>query len=150
MRLLALLLLMIGGPAGEYGAEPCRATPPPVPAFTPPLPYSPAPFGDTSFLVGTQDLWVSLPGQPWHGLRHKLFWWRPGFDGAREQRPALALTLRPVNSAVTSSVDRTATNAQFGGEWSMLILVDFPAPGCWEVRGSYGGHSVTFVTSVEP
>jgi hypothetical protein len=50
---------------------------------------------------------------------------------------------------VTCSVDRLATNAQFAGEWWMLTMVDFPAAGCWEITGSYGGHSLAFVASVE-
>ena len=148
MRAAVALLLTIAGAPGMLAADVCHATQPPVPAFTPPSPYSPAPFGDQTFLFGTDDLWVSLTHQPWQGLRHKIFWWRPGFDGAQEHHPTLTLTIRPVNGSVTTSVERPATNAHFGGEWSMLTMVDFPAAGCWEVRGSYGGHSVTFVASV--
>jgi hypothetical protein len=150
MRIAIALLFVLTGAPEIFAADVCPVTQAPVPAFQPPSPYSPAPFGEHTFLFGSDDLWVSLPKQPWRGLRHKIFWWRPGFDGAKEPRPGLTLTMRPVNGNVTTSVDRPATNAQFGGEWSMLIGVDFPTAGCWEIKGSYGGHSVTFVASVTP
>jgi hypothetical protein len=54
------------------------------------------------------------------------------------------------SAGVTISTDRVATNAQFGGEWSMLTLVDFPSAGCWEIRGTYEGRSVAFVAAIEP
>lgn len=150
MRIVIALLLALAAAPKAPTADTCPATQPSVPAFLPPPPYSAAPFGEPTFLIGTGDLWVSLPAQPWRGLRHKIFWWRPGFDGAREWQPGLTLVMRPVNGNVTTSVDRPATNAHFGGEWSMLTMVDFPAGGCWEITGTYGGHSVTFVASVTP
>ena len=149
MLLVGVMLLMLGRTAPANGANACLATQPPVPAFVPPIPYSSAPFGEGAFLIGVDELWVSVPRQ-WNGLRHKMFWWRPGFDGAKEHHPNLTVTIKPVNSAVTTSVNGSATNAQIGREWSMLILVDFPAAGCWEIRGNYGGRSVTFIASINP
>jgi hypothetical protein len=150
MHRAAILLLLLVSASAAYADEGCPTTRPSLPAFAPPPRYSPAPLGADTFLVGTSDLWVAVPSSPWRGLRQKLFWWRPDYDGAHEQRPNLTLTIRPIASRVTSSVDRAATNARFGGEWSMLTMVDFPAPGCWEILGLYEGHSVAFVASVEP
>jgi len=150
MRAVVAWLLVIAAAPASFAADICPATPPPVPAFAPPAPYGPAPFGEQAFLVGSADLWVSVMRQPWRGLRHKIFWWRPGFNGTTEAHPNLTLTIRPVNGSVTTSVERLATNAHFGGEWSMLVMVDFPEPGCWEVKGTYGDHSVSFVASVAP
>jgi hypothetical protein len=31
----------------------------------------------------------------------------------------------------------------------MLVGIDFPAPGCWQVTGTYGGHTLSFVTEVK-
>ena len=45
-----------------------------------------------------------------------------------------------------------ATNAyhrDFGG-WAMLVAVQFPASGCWEVTGQYKGAAVSFVVQVGP
>ena len=148
MWFLVTLFLSLAAPAPATAA--CPVTIAASPAFIPPLPYSPAPLGEGAFLFGTDALWVGLPNGPWKGLRHKVFWWRPGFNGANEQRPNLTLTIRPVNGSITASVDSPATNAHFGGEWAMLIMVDFPSPGCWELKGSYGGHTVTFVADVTP
>ena len=64
--------------------------------------------------------------------------------------PNLTTTIRAVPSGVTISTDGVATNAQFGGEWSMLTLVDFPSTGCWEIRGTYQGRSLAFVAAIEP
>jgi len=150
MHRLAIAMMIVVSTSVAYADERCPASSPATPAFVPPQPYSPAPFGEDTFLVGSRDLWVSVAKSPWHGLRHKVFWWRPGYNGAQEPRPNLTLTIRPIASRVTSSIDRPATNAQFGGEWSMLTMVDFPAPGCWEIRGAYEGHSVAFVASIEP
>jgi hypothetical protein len=142
-----LLVLMIGAPVRTDNS--CRATPPPVPAFIPPAPYSPAPLGDHAFLVGTNDLWVGVWNQPWQGLRHKVWWWRPGFDGAGEQSPALAILLREVSSNIAVALNTPATNGSFDGESKMLVGIDFPTPGCWQVTGTYGGHTLSFVTEVK-
>jgi hypothetical protein len=45
-----------------------------------------------------------------------------------------------------------ATNAHhedFGG-WAMLVALDIPTTGCWEITGRYDEHVVTFVTWVLP
>ncbi|HEX6994992.1 MAG TPA: hypothetical protein VF339_12675 [Gammaproteobacteria bacterium] len=44
---------------------------------------------------------------------------------------------------------RDATNA-FGGGWhSMLVGMEFPSAGCWEVRGTYEGTGqLVFVLQV--
>jgi len=148
MGLTAALLLLLVSTATARADGSCRTTAPPVPAFTPPAPYSSAPFGDDAFLVGTSDLWVAVWNQPWQGLRQKIWWWRPGFNGATEQSPALSILLREVSSNVAFAVNTPATNGSFGGESKMLVGIDFPAPGCWQVTGNYGGHTLSFVTEV--
>jgi hypothetical protein len=30
-------------------------------------------------------------------------------------------------------------------KWRMLVGVDFPDPGCWEITGEYLGQTLTFV-----
>jgi len=147
--LTCALLLVLMSAAAVRTENSCRTTPPPVPAFIPPAPYSPAPLGDNAFLVGTHDLWVGVWNQPWQGLRHKVWWWRPGFNGAGEPSPALAILLREVRSNVAFALNTPATNGSFGGESKMLVGIDFPAPGCWQVTGTYGGHTLSFVTEVK-
>ena len=87
MPLVGAMLLMLARTAQANGATACPATQPPVPAFIPPIPFSSAPFGEGNFVIGTNELWVSVPRQPWSGLRHKMCWWRPGFDRAKENHP---------------------------------------------------------------
>jgi hypothetical protein len=148
MRLACTLLLLFISAAPVRLDAACRTTAAPSPAFIPPAPYSPSPFGDEAFLFGTNDLWVAVWKQPWQGLRHKLWWWRPGFNGAAEQSPALTILLRGVGSNVGFTLNTPATNGSFGGESKMLVGIDFPASGCWQVTGTYGGHTLSFVTDV--
>jgi hypothetical protein len=37
----------------------------------------------------------------------------------------------------------------FGG-WAMLVMVEFPAIGCWELTGEYKGQTLSFVVQVGP
>ena len=93
----------------------------------------------------------------WHGMtaehhyRNKVFWYRQGYDGRAEPRPALTVHGRRLDGPaerVTITNATNASHADFGG-WSMLTMVEFPEPGCWEVTGEYGRDTVTFVVRVD-
>ena len=88
----------------------------------------------------------------WQGLRQKLFWWHPGFDGRIEQQPKLTVTGRRLDakdSFVRPPPATNALNAGFGG-WTILTGVDLPTTGCWELTGSYRGNMVRFRVFVVP
>jgi hypothetical protein len=133
----------------------CPVTLPSARPFTPPSPYpEEAPYG--RFWHGTDELWTSLERDGlWLGLetdrgrRDKVFWWRPGFDGRLEQRPALAVSGKRLDGEGSFTIPR-ATNAHhedFGG-WTMLTGVDIPAGGCWEITGTYRDATLSFVVWV--
>jgi hypothetical protein len=89
---------------------------------------------------------------PTHNYRNKLFWWRQGYSGATEQRPELAVSGRRLDGEAQPATVSRATNAyhqDFGG-WAMLVMVEFPGSGCWEVTGKYKGQTTTFVVDVRP
>lgn len=135
----------------------CPVTQPPLSAFVPPAPYPRMPpYGE--FWYGAAKLWTLLnPGGRWtdlpegyNGYVQKTVWWRPGYDGTREQQPALTVSGKQLDGSV-SFVEKQATNAfhpDFGG-WAMMSGVEIPKAGCWEITGEYGGAKTSFVIWVE-
>ncbi|MFZ0421072.1 MAG: hypothetical protein WAM04_23430 [Candidatus Sulfotelmatobacter sp.] len=122
--------------------------------FVPPKPYSQqAPNG--SFWFGTEKLWTALPiDGAWRGLGHytandptfrqKLFLWRQGYDWHREPRPNLKVIGKRLDAETDPLfVDRpTNVSSDPGG---MLVGINFPTVGCWEITGRYGDDTLTFV-----
>ena len=121
--------------------------------FVPPKPSQETP--DGSFWFGTDKLWTDLPSDgTWRGLGHytpndptfrqKLFFWRQGYDWHTEPRPNLKVIGRRLDAeADPLSVDRpTNVSSEPGG---MLVGINFPTVGCWEITGQYGDDALTFV-----
>jgi hypothetical protein len=171
---LALLLAACGTPAANApapapAARPlatppsaapasCPTTRPPDPAFVPPAPYPATPpsvEGDKVW-YGTNQLWTWLNADgTWamahdeHGLFDKSFWWRQGYDWRTETTPTLRVTGRRLDTPATAVTVSDATN---GFEESMgafmLLGLELPAAGCWELTGHYHGWSLRFVVWV--
>jgi hypothetical protein len=141
-------------PSGASTAS-CPVTMPPDPPFIPPAAFAGLPLRG-EFWYGTAALWTRLTDSSvWNGLprndagyRQKVFYWRPGYDGRIEQQPALVVTLRRLDAAVSPVEIKNATNAYFDGMWSMLVGVDVPTPGCWDVSARYREAMLTFVVDV--
>jgi hypothetical protein len=125
--------------------------------FVPPKPYS-QDAGVGSFWFGTDNLWTVLPSDgAWRGLGHytpndptfrqKLFLWRQGYDWRTEPRPNLKVIGRRLDAhADPLLVDRpTNVSSEPGG---MLVGINFPTVGCWEITGRYGDDELTFVVWV--
>ena len=64
-----------------------------------------------------------------------------------ETRESNASPIERRASSVTRATN--AYNKDFGG-WAMLVMVEFPASGCWELTGRYKGQTVSFVVYVDP
>lgn len=136
-------------------ADSCPITRPSLP-LVPPAPYPIVPSGET-FWHGTAAFWTMLDASGrWSFpnradvLGQKVFWWRPGFNGAIENYPDLTVTLRSLDTGEMTIVTRKATNAHhesFGG-WAMLTGIGIPSEGCWEITGEHRGHSVSFTVWV--
>jgi hypothetical protein len=139
----------------------CLTTLPPNPPFTPPAPQRAIPAGQF-FWYGTEALWTTLPiSGAWNGLhpyssetkgyRQKVFWWRQGYNAKTEQKPKLIVTGRRLDGDAPSFAVSDATNAYAPDIGSaMLVGIDIPTHGCWEITGHYSGHTLTFIVSVEP
>jgi hypothetical protein len=136
----------------------CPVTRPPEPRFTPPPSYPKYPAAG-EFWYGTDALWTAVPGNGvWSGLPHnpegytqKVFWWREGYSWTDEPEPQLIVTGQRLDEpAPPLNVSRT-TNAfapDIGS--AMLVGVNFPTLGCWEIAGRYADAELSFVIEVKP
>jgi hypothetical protein len=136
----------------------CPVTTPPEPAFTPPAPYPQQPPGDY-FWYGSTSLWTALPQNGvWAELPHnpegytqKVFWWREGYSWTEEPEPELSVIGQRLDDPAPPLNVSRATNAFAADiQSAMLVGVDFPTPGCWEITGRYAGTELSFVVWVEP
>lgn len=170
--LLAAVILTAIGQAGtaiaalaanpvDYGPPAtCPVTRPPSPPFVPPSPY-PATTSLGAFWFGTQRLWTLLPTTgEWRGMqgynptdvsyRQKLFWWRQGYDWKAEPRPQLTVTGRQLDASEPPLVASRASNGYREHDWKsfMVVAVDMPTLGCWEIAGDYKGDKLSYVVWV--
>jgi hypothetical protein len=133
----------------------CPITRPPDPPFAPPAP--PAPTSPSTrggqFWYGTPALWTSLQRNgnwsalPYHdgAYTQKVFWWSQGYDW----RSPLTVTGRRTDGPAAPLRASTATNASaddIGA--SILVGVEFPEAGCWEITGHLRAATLTFVVWV--
>jgi hypothetical protein len=158
MRLAGLLCVAMFAtnlPAADFV---CPVTKPPSPAFVPPAPYR-GNAGQDAFWYGDKDLWTLLPADgTWHGLPfhvsegyfNKLFLWKPGFDGRKEEQPDITVVRRRLDAVAPAYTTHYGTNAFFDNTWQMLTSAIFPTHGCWEVAASNDNHKLTFVLSIQP
>ena len=137
----------------------CPVTQPPHPSFVPPQPWpAQAPYDD-AFWYGTSELWTMLDDDgAWHslpknpeGYTQKVFWWRQGYVWTEAPQPALTASGRRRDGSAPPLRVSRATNA-FHEDFksAMLIGVDFPTRGCWEITDRYKGAELSFVVWVGP
>ena len=138
----------------------CPVTLPSNPAFVPPGPHADgAPWQDT-FWYGTPELWTLLPVEGrWANLpfydghyTQKVFWWRDGYSWTEEPQPQLRISGRRLDAPAAPMEVSEATNAFNASDIksAMLVGVDIPTPGCWEITGEYREATLSFVIWVAP
>jgi hypothetical protein len=119
------------------------------------------PFGEGEGWYGSDALAVRLPSDgKWKGMgpRHnygdKLWLWRRGYDVMAEIRPDLVLEgARLDGGDPAQRVYINHATSGYGEGWSaMLMGLEFPSAGCWEVTARYTHveitHDLTFVVEV--
>jgi hypothetical protein len=138
----------------------CPITHPPDESFAPPSPYPaelpPQYVGE--FWYGAPELWTMLRTDgTWNSLPHtsdgytqKLVWWRQGYDMVAEPTPKLTVTGKRLDAPAPPLFESGATNASAELGEMMMIGVSIPTLGCWEIKGEYKGHELSFVVWVAP
>jgi len=158
-----LLAAAACSPGTEGAAAPPQQTPAPYdrPITVPGEPYfatAPYPRQPPSAYhadwYGNADLWTMLQpgGEVWRlpkqgsSFTQKTFWWSRNFG---ELQPLIAVTGKRLDAPGTFSAGNPGTNAiaDFGS--AMLVGVDIPAAGCWEIRAQYKGAELAYVVRVE-
>ena len=113
------------------------------------------PFPTSDHWYGSETLAVILrPGGIWRGMgtehnfRDKLFWRSLGFEPGMESN--LQVSARKLDDASAQADVSRSTNAHSPslGGWTMLVGVEFPSTGCWEITGRYLGPTLSFVVEV--
>ena len=112
--------------------------------------------------LGADGVWgTTAPGAR---ISVKLAWWSSAFRPGTESNlkveiknlgggPMTARVSEPTNmylgslQGLSNSELEAALYAADGslGKWRMLVGVDFPDPGCWQITGEYLGQKLTFV-----
>lgn len=149
-------------PTARY-VDGCWVTVPPGQGFVAPEPYPPEPF-DQQVWYGTPGLWTILDvnGAEWRGLPvaedghvgNKTLWFSENFSTAEAEDFSgdAGITVTAVR------LDRPApTVVEEGGVPSfnryiknfLLVGLEVPEPGCWEVTARYQGAELTYVLHVE-
>ena len=102
-------------------------------------------------LLPIDGKWIGSPQGRFGG---KLWLWRRGYDATSELRPDLVidgLKLDPGKPPERLSINN-ATNGT-GKDWeAMLVGLEFPSAGCWQLTATYTHvdikHELTFVLNV--
>lgn len=152
---ISALIAFLGAPETDN----CPVTRPPDQPFTPPDTDSPNALDEAYFWYGSNALWTQLPRDGvWRDLPHnergytqKIFFSRQGYDWREEPQPALTISGRRLDAAGVTFEELEATNGFHPDVGAfMLIGVDIPTAGCWQITGHYQGHDLSFVVWVAP
>jgi hypothetical protein len=146
-------------PTTEFSSDvplSCPITKPPVHPFVPPKPYSDIEVSN-GFWFGTPALWTALPGDgKWNHLPHytsddptfrqKLFWWRQSYEWHTQGKPSLRVTGRRLDGAARPlSSDQANLGWQRKTQPFMVVGINIPTLGCWEITGHYRDSDLSFV-----
>lgn len=133
--------------AEEAGA--CLVTLPSGVALGEPFPASENWYGSESLAV------ILPPGGVWMGMggerryRNKLFWWSHGYRPGGESNMMVRGRRLDGDSPPADISPTTNAHSPSLGGWAMLVAVEFPSAGCWEITGEYLGQKLSFVVSVQ-
>lgn len=87
---------------------------------------------------------------PEHNYRDKLFWWSYGFTPGSESQLTVTGERLDGESLPASISQPASAHATSLGGWAMLVGVEFPSAGCWQITGQYLGQKLVFVVEVRP
>jgi hypothetical protein len=142
-------------PTAGRSATTCEVTRP-IPPFTPPAAFlatPPAVYASDWF--GSAALWTMIAhqGETWKqselphnpdGLTQKTFWWSADWPARAEPEPAITVVGTRLD-APGSFTFGPGTNASADFGTAMLVGVDFPTPGCWQLTARYREAVLSYV-----
>jgi hypothetical protein len=73
-------------------------------------------------------------------------WWRQGYDYRTEPKPRLKVTGKRLDAPAPPLM--AEANNVAGPLPSMMVGMNFPTLGCWEITGRYADDELTFVVWV--
>lgn len=143
----------------------CPITVPREPYFAAaPYPRQP-PDSYQAVWYGNDDLWTMLSpgGEVWGSLpkdggsfSQKTFWWsrnfatKLGFPGiSGELQPRIVVTGKRLDAPGNFSAGNPGTHAIADFGTAMLVGIDIPAAGCWEIRAQYKGAELAYIVRVD-
>lgn len=134
------------------GFEHCPVTRRPQTAFLPPAPWPAEPPTTGWFWYGQPELWTALPESGvWQQLRYgeKFWWWSENFDVREDSTPDLKIAARQLGGEGLTFNSSKATNGFHESfNLAMLVGVQLPAAGCWEISGQFQGAQLKLVVWV--
>jgi hypothetical protein len=79
-------------------------------------------------------------------FRQKMQWWRQGYDYHTEPTPKLKVTGRRLDALAPPLISEV--NNVAGTLPSMMVGMNLPSLGCWEITGHYGTDELSLVVWV--
>lgn len=130
----------------------------PDPILVPPKPFlrvPPANYGAEWY--GTARLFTMVnrdpkPLGPWVAANgpfpDKTFWWSADWVPRDELEPDITVTGRRLDGFGTFTYGHPGTNATADFGTAMLVGVDYPSVGCWEITARYRDATLSYVVQV--
>lgn len=102
-------------------------------------------------LIPKNGIWTGMG--PESDFGDKFWWWRLGYDAKVEPVPNLVIMARKLDGPTASVRVANATSGFSSNRnvmWnSMLVGMEFPTSGCWEITGTYNAtETLTIVVQV--
>jgi hypothetical protein len=157
----SLALVVLEGRADADDQKPipddCPVTLPTEPLYVPPGQKATEP--GAVFLHGTDTLFTQIYSDGrWRGIksatgtRNKSAWFRKDAEWGKERPYQLVVTAKRIDAGGPMLTVPRVTNMLVGKEQqevAMLVMLELPQRGCWEVTGNYKSDSLSYVVWVD-
>jgi hypothetical protein len=124
--------------------------------------WRPGWYGTDALAVEFGDNWDGAwpTTSPGARIAVKVFWWSAAFRAGTQS--SLKIEIENLSGGAMTARVTDTTNAYLGeltkvgasdlfrsepapDKWRMLVGIDFPDPGCWQITGEFFGQKLTFV-----
>ena len=148
----------VGSPAASTSLVTSCDRTRPEPPFIPPDGYlSTPPRAPEVGWFGTAALWTMLDrdGEVWPfeprsatGIPQKTFWWSANWSPDDEPEPDIVVVGTRLDEPGTFTFG-PGTNASADFGTAMLVGIEIPTAGCWQLTATYHGASLSYVVLVD-